>query len=99
MADLRELLADPLRVGRLTWEQASREGFANNEDNNFYFVGYEMTTALERYCGRECIRRLFNEPAVEFFRRYIALYRKHPEIRGRFSRETEIFIAAYEPAN
>jgi hypothetical protein len=54
-----------------------------------------MTRALERYCGRECVGRLFAEPAVEFFRRYIALYHKYPELTGRFSQATETFIAAY----
>jgi hypothetical protein len=84
-----------LREGRMTWEKAYLEGFTSDNDASFYFVGYEMTKGLERYCGRECIARLFKEPPVEFFRRYIALYRAHPEIKGRFSPETETFIVAY----
>ena len=84
-----------LRDGRMTWEKAYMEGFTSDNDASFYFVGYEMTKALERYCGRECISRLFAEPPVEFFRRYIGFYRKHPELTGHFSQETETFIAAY----
>lgn len=84
-----------LREGRMAWDVVNERGFSRNNDDRFYFVGYEMTGALERYCGRKCVGRLFKEPPVEFFRRYIALYRKHPEIRGRFSRDTETFIAAY----
>jgi hypothetical protein len=80
--------------GRTTWEVLSREGFSRDNDDRFYFVGYEMAKALERYRGRGHIGRLFSRPPVEFFRSYIALYRRHPEIRGRFSRETETFIAS-----
>lgn len=84
-----------LRDGRMTWEKAYMEGFTSENDASFYFVGYEMTRALERYCGRECIGRLFAEPPVEFFRRYIALYQTHPDLTGHFSQATETFIAAY----
>jgi hypothetical protein len=84
-----------LRDGRMTWKKAYTEGFTSENDASFYFVGYEMAKALERYCGRECIGRLFKNPPVEFFRQYIALYRTHPEITGRFSPETEMLIAAY----
>jgi hypothetical protein len=84
-----------LRDGRMPWGKAYTEGFTSENDASFYFVGYEMTKALERYCGHECIGRLFKERPVEFFRQYIALYRTHPEITGRFSPETEMFIAAY----
>lgn len=86
-----------VRDGRITWDVAYKKGFTSENDDSFYFVGYEMAKALDRYCGRKRIGGLFEKSPVEFFRRYIALYRKHPEIRGRFSRETETFIAAYEP--
>ena len=84
-----------LREGRITWDVVNERGFSRNNDDRFYFVGYEMAKAIDRYCGRGCVSRLFEEPPVEFFRRYIALYRKHPEIRGRFSQESETFVAAY----
>ena len=84
-----------LREGRITWDIAYKKGFTSENDDSFYFVGYEMAKALEQYCGSKCISRLFEEPPVEFFRRYIALYRKHPEIRGRYSQETETFMATY----
>ncbi|MFL5637935.1 MAG: DUF5700 domain-containing putative Zn-dependent protease [Gemmatimonadaceae bacterium] len=90
-----------LRRGRMTWEKAYMEGFTSDNDASFYFVGYEMARALERYCGRECIGQLFEEQPIEFFRRYIALSHKHAELSGRFSRETEAFIASYraKPTN
>lgn len=79
--------------GSLTWSAASGEGFSG-DNPEFYFVGYEMAKALDRYCGARCIGALFEEAPVEFFRRYIALYRRHPEITARFSRETEEHIAS-----
>ena len=82
-----------LGSGRMSWEKAYAEGFTSENDASFYFVGYEMARAIERYCGRECLGRLFREPPVEFFRRYVALYHEHPELGGRFSRETEAVIA------
>jgi len=84
-----------LREGRMKWEEAYLKGFTRDgreNDDRFYFVGYEMAKALERHCGRRCIGRLFEQPPAEFFRRYVALYRTRPEIRGRFSRETEEFV-------
>jgi hypothetical protein len=78
----------------MSWDEAYRKGFSGDNDDRFYFVGYEMAKALERYCGRGCIGGLFKRPPVEFFRRYVELYAKHPEIKGRFSRETEEFIGA-----
>ncbi len=92
---LFDTLLKELREGRITWDVVYERGFSRNNDDRFYFVGYEMAKALDRHCGRRCVGRLFEEPPVEFFRRYIALYRRHPEIRGRFSRETETYIAAY----
>ena len=84
-----------LQAGRTTWEKAYMEGFTSKNDDSFYFVGYEMTRAVEQYCGRECIGRLFKEPPVEFFRRYIALYHQHSDVRGRFSQKTEAIIATW----
>ena len=83
-----------LRGGHITWDEAYERGFSGNNDDRFYSVGYEMAKALERYCGRRCIGKLFEKPPVEFFRQYIALYREHPEISSRFSRETKAFIVA-----
>ena len=88
-AVLRELLG-----GRIDWAEAYRRGFSRDNDDRFYFVGYEMAKALERHCGRGCIGEHFGKPPVEFFRRYVALYRRHPDIGGRFSPETEGLIMA-----
>lgn len=84
-----------LQRGRMTWEQAYAQGFTNLNDNSFYFVGYEMAKAIDQYCGHACIGQLFERQPVEFFRRYVALYQQHPEIRGRFSKETEAVLAAH----
>src|SRR5436190_12561868 len=83
-----------LREGTLSWQEASARGFMNSprDETRFYFVGYEMAQAIERYCGPECIGKLFGRPPVEFFRQYIALYRAHPEIRWHFAPMTMTFI-------
>lgn len=86
-----------LREGRMTWEAASREGLSGDPHDAFYFVGYEMAKAIDRHCGSACIGRLFSQPPIEFFRRYVALYRRHPEIAGRFSPETEAYLTASLP--
>jgi hypothetical protein len=85
-----EVLAD-LGAGRIAWEEAYERGFTG-ADPHFYFVGYEMAKAIERHCGTPCIPRLFQQPPVEFFRQYIALYRKHPEIQWRFAPATERYL-------
>lgn len=85
-----------LRAGTMTWNQAAERGFSRSPENEerFYFVGYEMAKTIERYCGRQGIGRLFEEAPVEFFREYISLYQAHPEIRWRFSPDTEKYIAS-----
>ncbi|MBA2390853.1 MAG: amidohydrolase family protein [Geodermatophilaceae bacterium] len=58
------------------------------------FVGYQMAKEIERRCGAACIRRLLQQPSVEFFLQYISLYREHPDIVGRFSPETERHLSS-----
>lgn len=83
-----------LRAQRLPWEDAYDQGFSTSGggDARFYFVGYEMAKVIEHYCGAKCIARLFEQPPIEFFRQYIALYKQHPEIPGRFAAGTEAFL-------
>lgn len=83
-----------LREGRITWDAAYRVGFSGNNDARFYFVGYEMAKAIDRNCGAPCIVALFERAPAEFFRQYIALYRKHAHITARFSRATEDYIGS-----
>jgi hypothetical protein len=83
-----------LRSGRLSWNEAYRQGFTGDHDARFYFVGYEMAKAIERHCGVTCIGRLFEKPPIEFFRQYIALYKRHSDVAPRFSSETERFITS-----
>lgn len=84
-----------LRAGRTTWNDAYGRGFSGSNDARFYFVGYQMAKAIDQHCGAACIRRLFQRHPVEFFRQYVALYRRHPDIEGRFAPETEAFIANF----
>ena len=83
-----------VRDGSMMWARAYERGFSGAERARFYFMGFEMTKAIERHCGRACVASLFERPPVEFFRQYVRLYREHPEIVGRFSAETEAFIEA-----
>lgn len=71
----------------ITWREVLDRGFMS--EPRFYALGREMAKAIERHCGPECIGRLLEQPPVEFFRQYIALYRAHPEITARFAPETE----------
>ena len=69
------------------WPVLRDRGFMG--DPRFYALGRQMAQAIERDCGAACIRRLFEQPPVEFFRQYIRLYRSRPDIVGRFAPETE----------
>ena len=83
-----------LRARRASWEDAYKDGFSGGPDGaRFYFVGYQMAKAIEQHCGTPCIAQLFKQPPIEFFRQYMALYRKHPDIRARFAPETEAFLS------
>lgn len=81
-----------LEAGILSWQDAYRAGFSGNNDARFYFVGHEMARAIEDACGRSCIGDLFSRHPVEFFRRYIALYRADRALVGRFSPASEAII-------
>lgn len=81
--------------GKIEWRQVADLGF--NSDPRFYGVGREMAKEIERRCGAACIRRLLQRPPVEFFLQYIDLYRKHPEIVGRFAPETERLLSTVKP--
>ncbi|MDB4914740.1 MAG: hypothetical protein JWM95_2384 [Gemmatimonadetes bacterium] len=82
-----------LRDGSTSWENAYGRGFTG-DDPRFYFVGYQMARAIDRYCGAQCIGALFKRPPAEFLRQYIALYREHTDVVPRFSPRTEAFVAS-----
>jgi hypothetical protein len=82
-----------LRAGRITWDTAYVAGFSDHNDARFYFVGYQMAQAVERYCGAACIGRAFAERPAAFFRRYIALCEAHRELTC-FAPETRAFVAS-----
>lgn len=77
--------------GEIGWREVQDRGFMS--DPRFYGLGREMAKEIERRCGAACIRRLLQQPPVRFFRQYISLYRKHPDIVGRFAPETERLLA------
>lgn len=84
-----------LREGSMTWDEAYERGFMGDTDARFYFVGLEMAKAIARYCGATCIRSLFVQHPVAFFRQFIALYREHSDIPGRFAPATEAIIMSW----
>jgi hypothetical protein len=84
-----------VRVNKIAWNDLYQIGFSGNNDARFYFVGYQIAKVIDKYCGFKCIGKLFEKQPVEFFRQYITLYRKHPEITGRFSKSTEEFLLQY----
>lgn len=76
--------------GEIDWREVLDRGFMSNP--RFYALGREMAKEIERRCGAACIRRLLQQPSVEFFLQYISLYREHPDIVGRFAPETERYL-------
>ena len=97
---LFETLLRELAAGATTWRNAYDRGFTSNagsRDPRMYFVGYEMARAIHADCGSECVGALFEKPAIEFYRQYIAAYRANPELVGRFSPETERYLLGLGP--
>jgi hypothetical protein len=78
--------------GAIDWREVLDRGFMS--DPRFYALGREMAKEIERRCGAACIRRLLQQPSVEFFLQYISLYREHPDIVGRFAPETERHLSS-----
>ena len=78
--------------GGIGWREVLDRGFMS--DPRFYALGREMAKEIERRCGAACIRRLLQQRPVEFFLQYVSLYREHPDIVGRFSRETERHLSS-----
>jgi hypothetical protein len=78
--------------GQIGWREVLDRGFMSNP--RFYALGREMAKEIERRCGAACIRRLLQQPSVEFFLQYINLYREHPDIVGRFAPETERHLSS-----
>lgn len=85
-----QLLAS-LQNHSITWNDAYVRAFTP-PNTPAYFVGYEMARAISRYDGPAAIGRLFEAAPADFFREYIRLYRIHPDLRFRFSPQTERLI-------
>jgi hypothetical protein len=88
---LFETVLNDLHAKRMSWDDAYARGFAGPQ-SPFYFVGYEMTRVIDQRCGRQCVRRLFDEPPVAFFRRYVEIYKRDSAITHRFSPAAEAWI-------
>jgi hypothetical protein len=81
-----------LRSGATTWDEASKIMFTGT-GSPLYFVGYEMSKAIDAYYGRQRIASLLQRHPAAFFRTYVELYRKCPAcVRARFSAAAEAYI-------
>ena len=89
---LFETVLSDLQAERMSWDDAYARGFAGPK-SPFYFVGYEMTRVIDRRCGRQCVRELFDKSPATFFQRYVDIYKQDPAIKNRFSPATEAWIA------
>jgi hypothetical protein len=85
-----------LRSGAMTWEAASKILYTGYGPG-LYFVGYEMTKAIDRRYGPERIGPSFQQHPAAFFRAYVDLCRERPaEVPARFSEATEAYIISLE---
>jgi hypothetical protein len=90
-AEVDRLLSG-LRTGSMSWKQASDVVFTGYGPGP-YFVGYEMSKAIDRRYGPERIALHLQQHPAEFFRTYIDLYRENPAATpATFSKETEAYI-------
>jgi hypothetical protein len=78
-----------LRSEAMTWSQAYEAGFAEIGPP-LYFVGVEMSRALDKRHGPARMGRYFGEHPAAFFRDYIVISRAEPGL-ARFSAETEAY--------
>ena len=68
-------------------------GFSGTYDSALYFVGYEMARVIEEQDGPEAVVRLAWAGPIDFFSRYVAISKAHPdEVPHRFGTETERII-------
>ncbi|HEU4522590.1 MAG TPA: DUF5700 domain-containing putative Zn-dependent protease, partial [Thermoanaerobaculia bacterium] len=62
----------------VTFEKLYSLGFSGGWDSPLYFVGYRIARVLEKYDGRDAIRKMWSRSPVEPFLRYAALARRNP---------------------
>jgi hypothetical protein len=63
-------------------------GFSGKWDSRFYFLGFLMAQAIDKYKGKEILIQSLTNPVL-FFKTYIDLYNQHPDIGPRFSQPVE----------
>lgn len=85
-----------LHDGAMSWDEASKVMYTGT-GSPLYFVGYEMTKALDARHGPDRIAQFLQRHPAAFFGAYVDLYRKCPScVPARFSARTEALIAALE---
>jgi hypothetical protein len=68
-------------------------GFGGKWDSPLYFVGFEICSAMEKRYGKYYIKKYLAESPITFLVDYILLYKKSPDIKHKFSTETEVIIS------
>lgn len=71
-------------------DQLYNIAFSTSFDESGYYVGYRMAQIIEKYEGKTAIAALVNKNPLEFFKRYIEIYKAHDEPRAiKFSPAVE----------
>ncbi|MGI8469977.1 MAG: DUF5700 domain-containing putative Zn-dependent protease [Pyrinomonadaceae bacterium] len=60
-------------------DQLYRIAFTTAFDETSYYVGYRMAQIIEKYDGKKGIASFIGKSPLEFSRRYIEIYKAHPE--------------------
>lgn len=78
--------------GAVSWDEASKIMFTGT-GSPLYFVGYEMSKAIDARYGPQRIASFLQRHPAAFFRTYIELYRECPAcVPAQFSPATEAYI-------
>lgn len=63
-------------------DQLYSVAFSTSFDESGYYVGYRMAQIIEQYEGKTAIAALVNKNPLEFFRKYVEIYKAHDEPRA-----------------
>ena len=71
-------------------EQLYNIGFSTEFDETLYYVGYRMARDIEKYQGKQAVAALVAANPIEFFNRYVELYKKNDDpALIKFNKSTE----------
>jgi len=74
--------------------------FTTSFEESGYYVGYRMAEIIEKYEGKAAIADLVNKNPLEFFKKYIEIYKKYDEPRAmKFSPAVEKILLAMQVWN